>query len=74
MKAAEKRVQVAQSAVDMAQESHRIVEERFRQGLEKTSDLLDKETVLTNTRLRYLKARYDFTIAVSELQFALGVN
>ncbi len=72
LQAAKQRVSVAESAVKQASESLRIVEERFREGLEKTSDLLDKEVMLTNARLRYLKARHDFAIAASELQFALG--
>ena len=72
VQAAEQRVAVAQSAVKQAGESLRIVEERFAEGLEKTSDLLDKEVMLTNARLRHLKARHDYAIAVSELQFSFG--
>jgi outer membrane protein TolC len=72
VQSAQQRVGVAQSAVKQAGESLRIVEERFGEGLEKTSDLLDKEVMLTNARLRYLKARHDHAIAASELQFALG--
>ncbi len=70
---AKQRIQVAQAAVKQASESLRIVEERFREGLEKTSDLLDKEVTLTNTRLRLLKARHDYAVAASVLQFALGL-
>lgn len=72
VQSAQQRLGVAEAAVKQASESLRIVEERFREGLEKTSDLLDKEVMLTNARLRYLKARHDYAIAVSELQFALG--
>ncbi|MFQ5605989.1 MAG: TolC family protein [bacterium] len=72
LKSAAERVQVAQSAVNMAQESLRIAEERFQQGLEKTSGLLDKEVALTNARLRFLTAQRDYSVAVSELQFAMG--
>jgi outer membrane protein TolC len=72
VQSAQQRLSVAESAVKQASASLRIVEERFREGLEKTSDLLDKEVMLTNARLRYLKARHDYAIAASELQFALG--
>ncbi|NIV94903.1 TolC family protein [candidate division KSB1 bacterium] len=72
VEATEKRIRVAESAVKQAEESHRIAQERFREGLEKTSDLLDKEVALTNAKLRLLKARHDYTVAVSELEFALG--
>lgn len=72
LQSANKRIQVAQTAVTQAQESLHIVETRFEQGLEKTADLLDKEVMLTNAKLRLLKARFDLIISKSELQFALG--
>ncbi len=72
LQSANKRIQVAETAVTQAQESLHIIETRFEQGLEKTSDLLDKEVMLTNAKLRLLKARYDLIISKSELQFALG--
>lgn len=72
LQSANKRIQVAETAVTQAQESLHIVETRFEQGLEKTSDLLDKEVMLTNAKLRLLKARFDLIISKSELQFALG--
>lgn len=72
LKAAEQRIAVAQTAVTQARESHRITAERFKEGMVTTSDLLDKEVALTNAKLRYLKAKHDHAIAVSELQFALG--
>ncbi|MFQ5751346.1 MAG: TolC family protein, partial [bacterium] len=72
--AANARIRVAQKAVEQATESHRIVTERYQQGLEKTSNLLDKEVALTHAKLRFLKARHDYAIALSELQFALGLK
>lgn len=72
VEAAKERIQVAQTAVEQARESLRIVEERFKEGLEKTSDLLDKEVALTHARLRLLKAKHDYNVAISEMQFALG--
>jgi outer membrane protein TolC len=72
LEATKKRINVAETAVNQASESLRIVEARFRQGLEKTSDLLDKEVALTNSRLRLLKAKYDHILAAEELKFATG--
>lgn len=72
VQAAEARINVARSAVEQAQEALRIVEARFSQGLEKASDLLDKDVALTQAKLRYLQAKYDFNIARSELDYALG--
>ena len=72
VQAAQQRLELTESAVQQAEESLRIAEERFRQGLEKTADLLSKEVARTRARLRALQARYDYAIAVSELAFARG--
>ncbi len=72
LKAANERILVAKSAVEQAAESLHIVEARFNQGLEKTSDLLDREVAATNARLRLLKAKHDQNVAAGELHFALG--
>ena len=69
---ARERVGVAQKAVGQSKESLRIVEARFRQGLERVSELIDKESASTNAELRLKKATYDFKIAQSELKFYLG--
>jgi len=68
----QERIIAAQYAVDQADESLRIIEERFNQGLEKTSDLLDKEVALTHARLRHLQAKFDFNVALIELDYTKG--
>jgi outer membrane protein TolC len=65
-------VGVAEKAVLHARESLRIVEARFEQGLEKVSELLDREAARTNAELRLQRAMYDFKVARSELKFHLG--
>ncbi len=70
--AAQKRVEVANTAVRQAQKSLRIVAQRHREGLEKTSHLLDREVMLTNARLRLLQAKYDYYVAVTALDYARG--
>ncbi len=72
LQAAQKRIAVANKAVQQATESLHITEQRFREGLVKTADLLNRETMLTNARLRSLKAKHDYLVAASELDFALG--
>lgn len=69
---ARQRIAVASHAATQAAESLRLAEERFEQGLEKVADLLDKETRLSQARLRALKARYDYMIAKAELALAVG--
>lgn len=70
--AARERVEVAKKAVSHSRESLRIVEARFQQGLERVSELLDREAAHTNAELRLQKATYDFKVARSELRFYLG--
>jgi outer membrane protein len=69
---ARERVGVARKAVDQSRESLRIVEARFEQGLERVSELVDKESATTSAELRLKKATYDFKIAQSELKFYSG--
>ncbi|MFQ5675387.1 MAG: TolC family protein [bacterium] len=74
VQAAAARIKVARSAVEQAREALRIVEARFNQGLEKASDLLDKDVELTQAKLRYLQAKHDYNIARSELDYASGIT
>jgi outer membrane protein TolC len=69
---AKERVGVATKAVAQSRESLRIVEARFQQGLEKVSELLDREAATTNAKLRLQQATYDFMVARSELDFYLS--
>ncbi|MCB0265493.1 MAG: TolC family protein [Calditrichaeota bacterium] len=72
LQVAEKRIAVAEQGVRQAKQSLHITEQRYREGLEKTSDLLDREAMFTNAKLRLLKAKHDFQLAVSQLNFATG--
>ena len=74
IKEAEGRLAVSKTAVKQAAESLRITEERYKQGLEKTSDLLDKEAAYTNANVRFLKTKYDYNVAKSQLRYALGID
>jgi outer membrane protein TolC len=69
---AKERVDVARKAVAQSRESLRIVEARFQQGLERVSDLLDRDAANTNAELRLQQATYDYKVARSELEFYLG--
>ncbi|NTW48810.1 MAG: TolC family protein [Chlorobiales bacterium] len=69
---AKERVQIAEKSVAQAEASYRIVSSRFREGLERSSELLTKEAMLTNAKLRLLKAKYDHKIAMRELVFYSG--
>ncbi len=70
--AAKQRIEVAQAAVSMAEESLRITKNRFDAGLANVTDLLRTETALLEARNRRLAAVYDQRIAAVSLVLATG--
>ncbi|NTV47806.1 MAG: TolC family protein, partial [Chlorobiales bacterium] len=72
LNSAKERVDISQKSVAQADASYQIVSKRFREGLERSSELLTKEAMLTNAKLRLLKAKYDYKIAMRELLFYSG--
>ena len=72
LKAAQQRISVAQIAVRQAQESLQLTEARYRQGLERTADLMEKASHLTRAKLRFLTARHDYNAAINDLNFTTG--
>jgi outer membrane protein TolC len=69
---ARERMRVAEKAVVHSRESLRITEARFQEGLERVSDVLNREAAYTGARLRLQRAQHDFKVAHSELDFYLG--
>ncbi|QTA80845.1 Outer membrane efflux protein [Desulfonema limicola] len=67
-----KRIQVAGAAVSQADESLRIVQNRYNSGLFTITDLLDAETALQQSRTNHLKAVHDFKTAETRLALAAG--
>jgi outer membrane protein len=66
------RIKVAEAAVSQAEESLRIVRNRYENGLFTVVDLLDSETALQQARTHYLRSNHDFTIAMAQLYLAVG--
>ncbi len=67
-----KRIQVARSAVDQAEEALRIVCNRYNSGLLTIIELLDAELALQQTRTSHFKAIGDYKVAVVGLYLAAG--
>jgi outer membrane protein TolC len=70
--AAEERVRVASAAVEMAEESLRIVKNRYEAGLTTVTELLRNETATLETRTRRVGAIYEQRIAAAALELAAG--
>ncbi len=71
--AAEKRIELAEAALKSAQESLRIVEKRFRNGLATITELLDTQTALNRARSNYVAALSAYRLAVAEIYYVTGV-
>ncbi len=72
LRSANQRIEVAQGAVAMAEESQRITKNRFEAGLATVTDLLRTETALLEARDRRLEAVYDQRVAAVNLELAAG--
>jgi len=68
------RLDVLEQSVAEAEETLRIISERYAEGIALVTELLDAEVALTNTRLRRISAHYDYLVATSALERAVGGN
>jgi len=66
---AENKVKLSQLAFEQSQEAYRIRQNRFAQGLEKTTDLLLSETQMTQKELEWLQAAFEYNFTQQYLQF-----
>ena len=71
-KSARKRIGVAKTAVDQAEEGLRIVKNRYNNGLLTIVGLLDAELARQQARTNYFKALHDYKVARVELELAAG--
>jgi len=72
LRAANQRIEVARAAVQDAQESLRITQNRYAAGLNNVTDLLRSETAVLEAKTRYLAAVNDQRVAAAVLEKAAG--
>lgn len=72
MEEARARLEVALGNEAAAEKGLSIVEERYKKGILKMTDLLDADTAVTEARTRLLQARHDLLTARQDYDFALG--
>ncbi|WP_457679467.1 TolC family protein [Thermovibrio sp.] len=70
---ARKRVELASAALKSAQESLRIVEKRYRNGVATMTELLDTQTALNSARSAYVSALSAYRMAVAKVYYATGI-
>lgn len=66
---AKNKVSLMNLAYQQSQESYRIRQNRFSQGLEKTADLLQSETQMFQKELEYIQSVFEYNLADQYLQF-----
>jgi outer membrane protein TolC len=69
----EKQVMVAKKAIEQAQENFRINEERYREQVATSTDVLDAQTLLTRAKSDYANALSEYNISHVRLERAMGV-
>jgi outer membrane protein TolC len=70
--AAVERIGVAKAAVAEAEESLRIVQNRYQAGMTNVTELLRNETALLESRTRFLAAVHDQRVAATMLEYSAG--
>lgn len=66
---AENKFNLSKLAFEQSQEAYRIRQNRFQQGLEKTTDLLTSETQTIQKELEHLQAVFEYNFTKQYLQF-----
>jgi outer membrane protein len=71
-KESEKNIITIEKAIEQAKENFRINQERFKEQVATTTDVLDAQTLLSNTLTNYFNALYDFKISKATLFRSMG--
>jgi outer membrane protein TolC len=68
----EKNIATAEKAIEQAKENLRINQERYKEQVATTTDVLDAQTLLSRTMTNYYNALYDLKISKAALLRAMG--
>jgi outer membrane protein len=66
------RIGVAQTAIAQAEENLRINQDRYREQVGTATEVLDAQTLLTQTRTDLARAQFDYQVAVARVRRAAG--
>jgi len=71
-KEAEKAILTVEKAIEQAKENFRINQERYKEQIATSTDVLDAQTLLSRTTSNYYSALYEFKISKAALYRAMG--
>ncbi len=69
---AKERIFVTEAAIRQSEENLRINRERYQERVGIASEVLDAQTLVTQTKTDYYRALYDYQTATARLQHAIG--
>lgn len=69
---AEKAIVTVEKAIEQARENFRINQERYKEQVATSTDVLDAQTLLSRTMTNYYNALYAFKLAKADLYRAMG--
>ena len=69
---AEKQIVVSQKVIEQAEENFRISEERYKERVATSTEVLEAQTLLTKAKSEYANALGDYNINYAKLQRAMG--
>jgi outer membrane protein len=72
LKQAEDKIPAAKKAIEQAEENLRVSEERYREQVTTSTEVLDAQTLLSQARMNYYNALYDHNLARAGLLRAIG--
>lgn len=72
MREAEKRIHTTDVAVERAEEDYRIAQLRYQAGVGTNTDVIDASVALTQAKVNYLQALYDYNTSKTNLKTAIG--
>ena len=72
LKEAEKQLRVTRKIIEQAEENYRMNEERYKEQVSTSTDVLDALTLLTRARSDYTTALGDYNIYQARLERAMG--
>jgi len=69
---AENQIAVSKKVIEQAEENFRISEERYKESVATSTEVLDAQTLLTKAKSEYANALGDYNINYAKLQRAMG--
>lgn len=66
------RIKVAESSIRQGEENLRINKDRYQSQVGTATDVIDAQTLLTQTKTEYFRALFDYQVAVARVKKSLG--